>query len=58
MKNYLMISLTIIKKTIFKRPIFNVIKKIIDLTVRNYPPSDRRIELENKNYIEKLLSQS
>ena len=44
--------------SLFKRPIFNVIKKIIDLTVRNYPPSDRRIELENKNYIEKLLSRS
>ncbi len=43
---------------LFKRPIFNVIKKIINLTVRNYPPSDRRIELENKNYIENLLNRS
>jgi len=42
---------------LFKRPIFNVIKKIINLTVRNYPPSDRRVELENKNYIEKFLNQ-
>jgi hypothetical protein len=43
--------------SILKRPIFKAIKKIIDLAVRNYLPSDRRIELENKNYIEKLLSQ-
>ena len=43
---------------LFKRPIFNVIKKIINLVIRNYPPSDRRVELENKNYIEKILSQS
>ena len=44
--------------SLFKKPIFNVIKKIINLTVRNYPPSDRRIELENKNYIENLLNRS
>jgi len=43
---------------LFKRPIFNVIKKIINLTVKNYPPSDRRVELENKNYIEKFLSRT
>lgn len=42
--------------SLFKRPIFNVIKKIFDLTVRNHPPGDRRIELENKNYIENILS--
>ena len=45
--------------SLFKRPIFKAIKKIIDLAaIRTYaPPSDRRIELENKNYIEKILSQ-
>lgn len=42
--------------SLFNRPIFKAIKKIIDLVVRNYPPGDRRIELENKNYIEKLLN--
>ena len=42
--------------SLFKRPIFNVIEKILDLAVTNHLPVDRRIELENKNYIENILS--
>jgi hypothetical protein len=44
--------------SLFKRPLFKAINKIIDLAVRNYPPSDRRIELENKDYIENFLNRS
>lgn len=42
-------------ESILNRPIFNVIERIIELAALNHPPIDRRIELENKKTIEKLL---
>ena len=43
---------------LLKRPIFNVIKKIYNLAaMRTFvSPGDRRVELMNTNYIEKILS--
>ena len=44
--------------SLFKRPIFKAIKKITDLAaIRTHAsPSDRRVELMNIDYIEKILS--
>jgi len=46
--------------SLLKRPIFNVIKKIYNLAaMRTFvSPGDRRVELMNINYIEKILSKS
>ena len=41
---------------IMERPIFKVIEKIVNLAVLNHPPTDREIELENKEYIKRELS--
>ena len=44
--------------SLLKRPIFNVIKKIYNLAAMGTfaSPGDRRVELMNINYIEKILS--
>ncbi|MBU1885687.1 hypothetical protein KKE34_03720 [Patescibacteria group bacterium] len=42
-------------ETIFERPIFKAVDKIITLANRNHPPVDREIELKNKEYIETEL---
>lgn len=40
---------------ILERPIFKVIKNIINIAALNNPPSSRSIEIKNKEIIEKLL---
>jgi len=46
------------KNSLLERPVFKAIDKIINLALVNHFPIDRRIELENKNYIERILSHS
>lgn len=41
--------------SIFKRPIFKMIDKILDLSHSNHPPVNTIIELKNKEYILNLL---
>ena len=43
------------KYNLLERPIFKVIDKIINLALVNHFPVDRRTELENKEYIKKVL---
>jgi hypothetical protein len=43
---------------LLERPIFKVLDKIMNLVLVNHLPIDRRIELENKEYIKKLLNRN
>jgi len=45
-------------KSVFERPVFKVIDTITNLAVLNHPPVDRKIEIENKEYIEKELKKN
>lgn len=45
------------KQDIFERPIFKVIEKVAQLASLNHLPVDTRIELENKEIIEKWLTE-
>lgn len=42
-------------KKLFKRPMFKVVDKIINLAILNYPPVDKIAELKNKKYVENML---
>ena len=40
---------------LLERPVFKVIDKVMDLALVNHFPIDRRMELENKEYIKGVL---